>query len=273
MSFLTRADRSESSPASAEAFRKPAQPCGSGVEPKQEQPRDRRIAELEADLHSLSHSIRSPLVALKGFTGLLEDEAREQLGENGRHFLGRISEAGQRIEWRLSDVGVLLSISESPITPTWIDLDHVLEDLLADLKSIFEAKGAALIRPSDTEMIWCERSQLRMALLHMVGNALQHAASDVHPTIRVEVRRDEETTEILVIDYGPGIEAGLIPRAFELFTCAGNRCREFEQGRESTGLGLALVRRIAEAHGGSARIESNLGEGVRVILALPHPRE
>lgn len=231
--------------------------------------RDRRIAELEANLQALSHSIRSPLVALKGFASLLEDEAREQLSENGRHFLGRISEAGRRIEWRLIDIGVLLSISRAPIRPAWIDLNQVLEDLRAELKKSLDAKGARLVVPSHSKMIWCDHSQLRLSLLHLIGNALQHAASDAHPDIQVQVRHDEKNIEIVVMDEGPGIDPGIHDRAFDLFVCTGNRCREFDQDRESTGLGLAVVRRIAEAHGGSARIESEPGEGVHVVLSFP----
>ena len=234
-------------------------------------PRDRRIADLERDLHALSHSIRSPLVALKGFAGLLEEEAGDTLGDNGRHFLGRISEAGRRIEWRLNDLGTLLAIRDDPTTRTWVDLEPVLDDLGAVLKPVLERADARLIRPYDAPPIWCDQAQLRTALLHLIGNALQHAVSDANPDIHVRVRRGDEASEITVLDSGPGMEAPVAERAFSLFECAGERRRSFEDGRESTGLGLALVRRIAEAHSGRAWIKNEPGEGLRVVLSLPHP--
>jgi len=230
---------------------------------------DRRIRELEADLHALSHSIRSPLVALKGFASLLDEEARDQLGENGRHFLGRISEAGRRIEWRLNDVGQLLAVSPTRVVRAWIDPATVLDDLSAALKPIIEERGARLSRPHESEMLWCDRSLLRTALLHLVGNALQHAASDSQPEIVVRIRRADAYAELSVIDHGPGLDAEQQTRAFELFACWGDRRRVFEHGRESTGLGLALVRRIAQAHGGSAHIESEPGAGVSAVIRLP----
>lgn len=230
---------------------------------------DDRIRELEADLQSLSHSIRSPLVALKGFANLLEDEASDQLGENGRHFLGRISEAGRRIEWRLNDLGQLLAVCASRIAPAWIDPLPVLDGLCAELKPTIEARRARIARPRESAMIWCDRTLLRTALLHLIGNALQHAAADRDPEILVDIRSGDAFAEISVADQGPGMGAELQARAFELFTCWGERRRVFEQGRESTGLGLALVRRIAQVHGGSVHIESEPGAGVRAVLRLP----
>ena len=234
-------------------------------------PRDERIAQLERDMHALSHSIRSPLVALKGFAGLLEEEARDALDDNGRHFLGRISEAGRRIEWRLNDLGALLAVSERPGPRSWVDLLPLLDDLAAELKPAFDRTGARLVRPVEAPLVWCDRAQLRTALLHLLGNALQHGVTDAHPDVHVRAQQSDEATEISVIDGGVGMDAALCARAFDLFDCAGERRRCFGEGRESTGVGLALVRRVAMAHGGMAWIESEPGNGVRATISLPHP--
>lgn len=234
-------------------------------------PRDERITELEADLESLSHSIRSPLVALKGFAGLLEEEAGGKLGENGLHFLGRVKEAGQRIEWRLDDLGRLLEIGDGAFARQWVDPGPVLDSIGSELKELIEARDAHLVRPEDAPSIWCDRSQLRLALVHLIGNALQHGVTEKAREIRIQLASVGHATEISVADDGPGIDASLRAHAFDLFACAGERRRIFESGRESTGLGLTLARRIARAHGGSARIESTPGQGVRVTLSFPRP--
>ena len=233
--------------------------------------RDLRIAELERDLHSLAHALRSPLVALKGFTGLLEEDAAERLDENGRHFLGRIAEASRRIEWRLDDLSQLLQLAEAPPACTWVDLEVLLEDLAAEIKPALEDRDARLCVPLEPPKVWADRGQLRLALEHLVRNALQHAVGPDAPDIHLRVEHADAGLAIAVIDGGPGIDGARIDSAFELFEAAGGRVRPGPDERESTGLGLALVRRVARAHGGEAHIERGAEGGTRVVVTLPNP--
>lgn len=231
---------------------------------------EHRVAELERDFHALSHSIRSPLVALKGFAGLLEEEFDSGLGDNGRHFLGRISEAGRRIETRLNDLAEVLSVYEQPPVPTWVDPVPVIEGLAGEFKPALDDTGMRLLIERDLPMIYCDRAKLALALTHLIGNALQHGASAQPHQIQIRAERDATETRVSVVDTGAGMEAPIEQRAFDLFDSAGDRTRRFDDGRESSGVGLALVRRIAESHGGEAILESGPDRGTRVVMSFPH---
>jgi len=230
----------------------------------------RRIADLERDIHALSHSIRSPLVALKGFAGLLQEELAEGLGDNGRHFLGRISEAGRRIEARLNDLAQLHAATEKPPSRTWIDPAPLVEALAAEFKPTLDETGMRILLSQDLPLVHCEPRLLELALRHLIGNALQHGTPSEPRHVEISIERLESETRVAVKDGGPGMDEALAQRAFEPFDSAGSRIRRFDDGRESSGIGLALVKRIAEAHGGRALLETAPGRGTRVVVTLPH---
>ena len=232
---------------------------------------DTRADELERDLHALCHDLRSPLVALQGFARLLEEDHAANLPEDGQRFVNRIQEAGRRIEWRLNDIEALTKVSEEPRTPSWIDPRPEFEMLAAEIKPALDAVAAELRLPVEPPLIHCDRAQLRILLIHLCGNALQFAAPGAAPKIQIEVREQSDACELVVVDDGPGMSADLRARAFELFHACGDRNRRIGPTRESSGLGLALVDRIARGHGGCAWIENGPTGGTAVHVRLPHP--
>jgi signal transduction histidine kinase len=226
--------------------------------------------ELERDVRAFSHGIRSPLVALKGFAGLLDEECGDRLGESGRHFLKRIDEASRRIEWRLNDFAQLRSIHDEGPSRGWIDPSPLIEALATAFKAALDETGMRILMSNDPPLVYCDQAELEVALTHLVGNALQHGVPSEPRHVQIHITRDETATRLCVCDDGPGMDESIARRAFEPFESAGDRRRRFDDGRESTGIGLALARRIAEAHGGTARLETGPGEGTRVFLTFPH---
>ena len=233
--------------------------------------REQRLAELERDVRALSHGIRSPLVALKGFSGLLAEEHAEALGESGRHFLQRIEEASRRIESRLNDFAQLLAIDEESPSRSWTDPTPLIESLASSFKGALDEAGMRILMSNDPPLVYCDQRQLEVALTHLIGNALQHGVPAEPRHVQIRITGDDAATTISVTDDGPGMEEAMAERAFEPFDAAGEQRRRFDDGRESTGIGLALVRRIADAHGGEARFETAPGRGMTVTLTFPHP--
>lgn len=230
-----------------------------------------RLAELERDVRALGHEIRSPLVALKGFTGLLGETLSGVLDESGRHFLARIEEAGRRIEHRLDDFATLLAIDVESPSRSWVDVARVMEGLVARFKPSLDEVGMRILISPDPPLVHADQAQLELALSHLIGNALQHGTPSEPRHVQIHVERDEGCTRIGVVDGGPGMDAAFAARAFTPFDSAGTRHRRVDDGRESTGIGLAIVRRVAAAHGGQARLETEPGRGTRVVLTFPHP--
>jgi hypothetical protein len=147
-----------------------------------------------------------------------------------------------------------------------VDPRDVLLQLHAELKPRLEEAEVELHLPEEPPLIWCDRTQLYQVLSNLLGNALDHAGPDAQPVIDVSVSAQEAGSHLVVRDYGRGIEPTDHERIFEIFQTRGIR----RNGKRGTGIGLAIVRKIAESHGGAAWVESRPGEGAAFHVTFPN---
>jgi len=226
---------------------------------------ERKNAELESYVHSVSHDLRSPLVSLVGFTRLLRQDYDEVLGETGRHFADRIEQAARTMEMLINDLLELSRIGVGNEVRTLVDPRAVLVQLHAELKLRLDANGSTLRIPEDPPLLLCDRTRLYQLFSNLVGNALQHMGDCNDRSIEVEVVTLADHHLITVTDHGHGIPESEHDHVFEVFRSTDRSGGE----RHSTGVGLAIVRKIAETHGGRAWVESTPGRGARFAVSLP----
>jgi PAS domain S-box-containing protein len=229
---------------------------------------ERKNAELEGYVHSVSHDLRTPLVSLLGFTRLLRQDYDHVLDETGRHFAHRIEQAGRSMQALVEDLLELSRIGVKDEHRTLVDPRSVLLQLRAELKLSLDEAGAELIVPDDPPLVLCDRTRLYQIFSNLVGNALAHMGPCDDRRIHVHVLTRPGQHEIIVQDRGCGIPADELERIFEVF-----HTHERSEGKSSsTGMGLAIVRKIAETHGGRAWAESEPNRGARFHVLLPtHP--
>jgi chemotaxis family two-component system sensor kinase Cph1 len=141
----------------------------------------------------------------------------------------------------------------------------VLDRLRAEFKPRLDQEGVTLELPANPPHLMCNRTRLYELFSNLVGNALEHMGSVEQPTIRVEIGTLEDAHQITVSDNGNGIDPANHARIFEIFQSLKPR----KDGRRGTGMGLAIVKKIAETHGGRVWVESDLGKGARFHLTLP----
>lgn len=225
----------------------------------------RKNAELENYVHSVSHDLRSPLVSLLGFSRLLRQDHGEQLGESGRHFLDRIEQAGRTMEALINDLLELSRIGQTGERKALVDPLKILHQLRAELKPRLEAQKIALVVPESPPLVLCDRTRLYQLFSNLIGNALEHMGPCPDARIEIEVVEEADHHRITVRDNGRGIEPAHHERIFELFQSLGPRA----DGRRGTGVGLAIVKKIAETHGGDVWVESSPGAGASFHLTLP----
>jgi PAS domain S-box-containing protein len=225
----------------------------------------RTNTELESYVHSVSHDLRSPLVSLLGFSRLLRQDHGDQLGDSGRHFLERIEQAGRTMEALINDLLELSRIGETAERKTLVDPRRTLSQLRAELKPRLEARGVELVICERPPLLLCDRTRLYQVFSNLVGNALDHMGSCTKPRIEIDVREEPEVHHLTVRDYGRGIDPRHHERIFEIFQSLGPRA----DGRRGTGVGLAIVKKIAETHGGRVWVESAPGQGACFHLTLP----
>jgi PAS domain S-box-containing protein len=226
---------------------------------------ERKNAELEHYVHAVSHDLRSPLVSLLGFTRLLREDYGSRLDGKGIHFLERIEQAGRTMEALIRDLLELSRIGRTGNTGTPVDPRNVLLQLSAELKPRLDAQGVALSLPASPPPLACERTRLYQLFSNLIGNALDHMGSPPDPRIEVEVREDGGHHLVSVRDNGRGIPSEHHERIFEVFQSLGPR----RDGARGTGMGLAIVRKIAETQGGDAWVESAPGRGSCFKVRLP----
>lgn len=224
-----------------------------------------RAEELQNWVNAVSHDLRSPLVAVLGFARLLGEDYGDRLDEQGLRFLRRIEEAGRTMEALVHDLLEFARIGRSEPRRVHVDPREVLLQLHAELKPRLEEAEVELHLPEEPPLVWCDRTQLYQVLSNLVGNALDHAGAARRGVIEVSVIAEDARRHLIVRDWGRGIDPADHERIFELFQSRGVR----RNGKRGTGIGLAIVRKIAESHGGEAWVESHPGEGAAFHVTFP----
>jgi PAS domain S-box-containing protein len=225
----------------------------------------RRNDELEHCVNTLAHDLRSPLVALLGFSRLLRQDYGSRLDDTGAHFVDRIEQAGRTMEGLIHDLLELSRIGRHGERPAMVDPRTVLAQLAAELKPRLDAEGIRLALPDDPPLVYCDRTRLYQVFANLIGNAINHMGECEVRGISVEVIEEEDVDHITVRDFGRGIAPQHHEKIFEVFQTLGPR-RDDARG---TGMGLAIVRKIAETHGGRVWVESRPNSGAIFHVTFP----
>ena len=225
----------------------------------------RKNEDLEHCVNTLAHDLRSPLVALLGFSRLLRQDYGARLDDTGLHFVDRIEQAGRTMESLIHDLLELSRIGQPGERRSLVDPRAVLQQLHAEFKPRLEAAGIELKLPVHPPLVYCDRTRLYQVFSNLIGNAIEHMGPCDAPCIAVDVAQEPDCEHITVRDQGCGIAPEHHERIFEVFQSLGRHNGE----RRGTGIGLAIVRRIAQTHGGRAWVESRPGHGSTFHVTLP----
>ncbi len=231
---------------------------------QREQNGRRRLEELEQTLRGVAHDLRSPLVAVLGFSRLLRDDFAGLLGDRGTHYLERITEAGRNMEALIRELVDFARIGNAGERAGLVDPREVLEQLRGELKPRLDATGVALRWPAEPPLVFCDRTRLYQIFSNLIGNALDHMGPCERPLVEIQVREESDRHLLVVRDNGRGVAPDEQERIFEMFHSVPGA-----DGRKGTGIGLAIVKKIAELHGGRAWVENAPGAGAAFHVTLP----
>lgn len=208
----------------------------------------------------VAHELRTPLTAMRGNLEILRRGAANDpamLDES----LADMEREVQRLTRMANDLLLLAQADAGvPLRMTTVQLDEVLVEVYRDLRSLADARLRLDLR--DQLAVHADRDRIKQAVINLVANALQHTPADRGVTLRLQ--RGDESALISVQDTGPGIpqeqQAVLFDRFFR-----GDTARP----RGGAGLGLAIARWVADAHGGAISLDSQPGRGSTFTIALP----
>lgn len=217
----------------------------------------------ERSFANVSHEFRTPLTLM---LGPIENARAATRNETIRSQLGMASRNGKRV-LRLVDQLLELSRLESrqPVVRTPHPVSGVADTVIEAFRSLARERGVQLILVSD-EQLWTEVPAylVERVLMNLVSNALKYTGSD--GSVKVTTSRGEQGMALISVeDTGKGIPAGARARVFDRFKRGDDQFSPVP----GSGLGLALVKEIAEAYGGGADLDSEVGRGTSVHVRLP----
>lgn len=227
-----------------------------------------KLAQSNQDLqqfaYSVSHDLQEPLRMVGSYLQLLSRRLGDGLDGDCREFIGFAVDGAARMSRMIADL-VEFSRVESRAGPmSQVDVNQVVDDALANLAVAIEDSGADIQVDRPLPAVMGDTSQLERLFQNLVGNAIKFRSPDRPPHIQINAVIFDGMAEFRVSDNGIGIPADSFERIFQVFQRLHSRDRY-----EGSGIGLAVVRRIVERHGGRVWVESREGVGSVFHLTLP----
>jgi len=221
-------------------------------------------AELERFTYTVSHDLKSPLITIKGFLGFLHQDAQTGNHQRLDADIQRISDAADKMQLLLSDLLELSRIGRLANKPQVINLNEMISEVLELLHGRIHAGNIRVDVGKDLPNVYGDRPRLFEVLQNLVDNAAKFMGDQAAPCIEIgqEGAAEDGAPILFVRDNGMGIDPKFKDRIFGLFD-------KLDSRTDGTGIGLALVKRIVEFHGGKIWVDSELGKGATFYFTLP----
>jgi signal transduction histidine kinase len=219
------------------------------------------VGELEHFSYSITHDMRAPLRAMQGFAEMLAEECGQSLQGESAEYLRRIQTAAHRMDRLITDClsysrAVQESLRLAPVDPA-----QLLRDIVASYPHLQPPLAEVTIEPNLPPVL-ANEAGLTQCFSNLLSNAVKFVEPNCRPQIRIwAAENNDGVVRLWIEDNGIGIAPEMQPRIFGMFQRA-------SKAYDGTGIGLALVRKVAQRMGGKVGVESTPGKGSRFWLEL-----
>jgi signal transduction histidine kinase len=219
--------------------------------------------ELERFTYTVSHDLKSPLITISGFVGLLEADAKSGNTEMFKGDLQRITEATEKMQRLLNELLELSRIGRIVNPPSDTSFAKIVEEALTLTRGRLMAGNIEVDVEKDLPIVSGDRPRLVEVMQNLIDNAAKFMGNEPEARIEIGVRKENDTQIFFVKDNGMGIDPLYHEKIFGLFD-------KLNPTSEGTGVGLALAKRIVEVHGGRIWVESEgKSKGSMFCFTLP----
>jgi len=226
-----------------------------------------KTAEMERFVYTVSHDLKSPLITIQGFLGLLEKDAIEGEAERLHGDVGQIQKAAGQMQELLRDLLEISRIGRLANPPEKVSLNELAQEAVEMLDGQIKKCGARIDVASDLPTLFGDRKRLLEVVQNLIDNALKFRGEQTDPYIEIGVRREKGENICYIRDNGIGIEPRFHKKVFELF-------ERLDPAVDGTGIGLAIAKRIIDLEGGRLWIESEgKGKGSTFCFVLPEGKD
>ena len=224
--------------------------------------------EMEAFSYSVSHDLRAPLRSIDGFSRALLEDCHDRLDEDGKHYLSRIHLGAQRMSNLIDDLLKLSKTNRSELTVADCDLSRLCQRVAGNLADLNPGRRVEVsIQPG--MLVQGDRHLMQVVLENLLGNAWKYTSKCREPRVEVgETGSSRGERTFFIRDNGAGFDMAHAGKLFSAF----QRLHP-ETEFEGTGIGLAIVKRIIERHGGRIWAEAEPGKGAAFFFTFAQPAE
>lgn len=223
---------------------------------------ENKNAELERFSYTVSHDLKSPLVTIEGFVELVRRDISDQKWERIDKDLDKIHDAANAMKNLVDDLLELSRAGQTIGERSECRLDDIARQAATALTAKIEARGIKL-EIENMPSVHADASRLREVFQNLIENAIKYMGEQPAPRVRIGAIQNDAMLDCFVTDNGIGIESSSQDKIFGLF-------HRVNSETDGTGVGLAVVKRIVEVHGGKVWVESEgAGKGSSLWFSLP----
>jgi PAS domain S-box-containing protein len=222
--------------------------------------------ELEAFTHVVSHDLKEPLRTLQAYSHLLAEEHAAELGPDGFQYVNHLIRASRRLGTLIDELLNLSQAGRSTHAPKAFNLNQIVATVRQDLVDLIQRKEAMILTEGSLPDVVGDPARITQLVTNLVANGLKYNNSAAPKVVVGAAQHHEDPTRAVVYirDNGIGIDPAFHQQIFGIF----RRLHQNEEF-EGTGAGLAICKKIVEAHGGNIWVESQLGVGATFYFTLP----
>jgi PAS domain S-box-containing protein len=219
--------------------------------------------ELESFVYTASHDLQTPLASIEGFAQLLAEDYSDRLDAEGRDYLWRVRDSVAAMKALLTDLLELSRVERTEEPKEDVEVGEVVAEALENLAGTISGAGAQIVVAESLPRVRASRRRLLQVFSNLVSNAVKFSREGESPRVAIRWERLRRAYRFLVSDNGIGIEDEFKETVFDVFT------RLKRKDVPGTGVGLAIVKRIVEDHGGQVGVDSKPGQGSTFWFTLP----
>ena len=219
--------------------------------------------ELEHFAYVASHDLQEPIRKIASFTELLANRYKDKLDDKAGTYIGYIVDGAHRMQTLINDLLSFSRVTTRGKEFVTIDCNVAVQRVLNDLDLVIR-KSNARVLVSDLPTVIADETQIGQVFQNLIGNAVKYQTKDHAPEVQVSAREQDNEWIFMVRDNGIGIDPRHFDRIFLLFQRLHTR-----EEYSGTGIGLTIVKKIVERHGGRIWVESEPGKGSAFYFTLP----
>jgi len=221
--------------------------------------------ELETFVYTVSHDLKTPIVTIEGFIGALREDFGDRMDGNAEKYLNYMSDASRNMQLLIDDLLYLSRIGRLPERKTEFSFDDLMEKVLKTLQRQIDESGVSINVEKGLPVVYGEMERLCQVMENLLSNAVKYIGKE-NPSPRIDVGAmvQDGHRVFFVRDNGIGIEKRYHEKIFEIF----QRLPAAKKSAEGTGVGMTIVKRIVEHHGGNIWLDSEPGKGTAFFFTL-----